>query len=878
MLKLNPHSIKFKTVAVIVAVLGVVLLFQTLYITPMISKDNFERGLYAQEQIADQIGESADFFFHQAIVELETIAQLSSVQSMEKGLLDESISEIDHLTHFFNHYFVVDRDGAWVSFPSKPFMANQKVPPENMEWVRETVQKNRTIFLDLLVSSFGSLVSGFATPIRSKSGDMVGVLRGVIVVSEENTVLSTVRNTKVGKSGYAYIVTSNGWLIAHPHIALDANEFSIYNYMNYEPVKKVIKGQSGRCEYEYEGATWVAAYRPIKATGWGLIVHQPKTDLLAEARSKARVVSRLFIFAFLFSAIVLVSLIHFEVRPLTDLLKDIRSGDAAAHRVYGKGEIGQLALEFRTLYANLLQSKEALQESEEHFRLLLENDHSVMLLVDPETGVIVDANPAACHFYGYSKPHLTSKKITQINVSPEDEVLENLKEVKSKPQAHYICQHRLAGGDVREVEVYTGQVRMRGRALLHSIVHDITERKRAEDERRKLEAHMQQSQKLESLGVLAGGIAHDFNNLMMGVLASAELALDDIPKGSKAREGVEGIAAAARRAGELGKQMLAYSGKAQFVIKSCDLNEIIHSMAHLLKASISKKAVLKHTLAPNLPSVEADGTQISQIVLNLVTNASQAIGDANGEIVVSTGVRDCDGAYLAETYLDEQLAPGRYVYFQVTDTGCGIDPETVTRIFDPFFTTKAEGRGLGLSLVLGIVRGHKGALKVESEIGKGSKFTVLFPCSYRLADDPQKKAPAKEEQRWTGTGTVLVVDDEEIVRQVADRMLQKLGFKVITAVDGVDGVEKFRKHAQDIAAVVLDLSMPRMDGEEAFNEIRRLRPDAVVVLSSGYDAQEATSRFAGKGLSAFLQKPYRLDKLAEKMREVLSGPKPDQHA
>jgi PAS domain S-box-containing protein len=369
-------------------------------------------------------------------------------------------------------------------------MAGTKMPADNQQWVQDTLGKDRTVFMDLLVSSFGTLVSGFATPIRSRSGDTVGVLRGVIVVSEDNTVLSTVRNTKQGRNGYAYIVTSNGWLLAHPKIQLAPNDFSFYNYMNFEPVKRVVRGQAGRCEYEYDGAIWVAAYRPIKATGWGLVVHQPKADLLDEAHSKARTISRLFIIAFLVSALVLVALIHFELRPLSDLLADIRAGNSETRRAYGKGEIGQLAHEFRRLYASLLQSNDALQESEEHFRLLLENDHSVMLLVEPETGNIVDANPAACRFYGYSKPHLTSKKITQLDVAPEADVLANMKRLKTKPESHHVCQHRLAGGEVREVEVYTGAVRMRGQALLHTIVHDITERKRAEDERRKLEAQM----------------------------------------------------------------------------------------------------------------------------------------------------------------------------------------------------------------------------------------------------------------------------------------------------------------------------------------------------------------------------------------------------
>ena len=297
------------------------------------------------------------------------------------------------------------------------------------------------------------------------------------------------------------------------------------------------------------------------------------------------------------------------------------------------------------------------------------------------------------------------------------------------------------------------------------------------------------AQKLESLGVLAGGIAHDFNNILMAIIGNADLALMRINKESPAVENLHRIEQAAARAADLAKQMLAYSGKGKFVVENVDLNTLLEEMLHMLEVSISKKAVLRLNLHQPLPPVEADATQMRQIVMNLVINASEAIGDKSGVIAITTGCMDCDRNYLKDVWLDENLADGLYVYLEIADTGCGMDKETLAKLFDPFFTTKFTGRGLGMAAVLGIVRGHKGAIKVYSEPGRGTTFKILLPASGRPAELFNGDSHTDD---WQGSGTVLLVDDEETVRGIGAEMLKELGFTAITAGDGREAVEIFK--------------------------------------------------------------------------------------
>lgn len=409
---------------------------------------------------------------------------------------------------------------------------------------------------------------------------------------------------------------------------------------------------------------------------------------------------------------------------------------------------------------------------------------------------------------------------------------------------------------------------------------DITERKQAEEERANLERQVQHAQKLESLGVLSGGIAHDFNNILMSVLGNADLALETLSPHAPARPNIQAIEKAARRAADLAKQMLAYSGRGRFVTEPIKLNEFVDEMAHLLEVSISKKAVLSYNFADDLATFDGDATQIRQIIMNLITNASEAIGDESGVISLSTGTMDCDRAYLDElnlilnhalrANLDEPMPQGAYVYLEVSDTGCGMDAETIEKIFDPFFTTKFTGRGLGMSAVLGIIRGHSGSIKIYSELGRGTTFKVLFPASESTeSGTATQKERKKSVERWHGSGTVLIADDEETVRAVGTEMLERLGFSVLTASDGREAVEVFRKHPDEIVCTLLDLTMPILDGLQVFQEIRRVRADARVVLCSGYNMADATQRFVGKGLTGFIQKPYDMAALSEKLRELV---------
>lgn len=522
---------------------------------------------------------------------------------------------------------------------------------------------------------------------------------------------------------------------------------------------------------------------------------------------------------------------------------------------------------------------EQLRQSEEHYRLATQNAGDAFLIFDAE-GRITSVNPAVEAISQVPQEDFLSGKTTwEERIVPEDRLrfvaAQNRLLKTGEPVT---IQYRLLDKDnnIHHLEQRSSPFRDANGKIVGviSVARDITERILAEEERRALEAQVQHLQKLESLGILASGIAHDFNNLLVGIMGNAGLALGKIPPDSAAVPYLEKIESTSRRAADLTREMLAYCGKGNFCVGPVHLGSLVCEMGNLLEASIGKGVVIKYDFSENIPLIQGDAAQIQQIVMNLITNASDAIGDTEGLITVRLYVTYCRKDDLISAYHTESAEEGEYVCLEVSDTGAGMDEATRLRIFDPFFTTKHAGRGLGLAAVLGIVRAHKGAIKVVSKPGKGSTFTVLFPT---LSPDavfatPTPKRPDISVENWRGSGTILVVDDEPNIREIAEAALADFGFEVLTAGDGREAVETFRAHAEKIRAVLLDLTMPVMDGQEAFEEISAIRNDVPVILSSGYTESESVGRFNTRPPDAFIQKPFWPSELVKKFREVLEKP------
>ena len=542
---------------------------------------------------------------------------------------------------------------------------------------------------------------------------------------------------------------------------------------------------------------------------------------------------------------------------------------------YANLEIKEEATRLEQEVAERVRVEAALRESEEKYRALVETTGTGYAIIDSE-GRVADANAEYIRLAGRSTlAEVLGHKVT--DWTAEYDLARNAEAVRKCAAQGFIRNLEIDYVDKKgrrtPVEINATVMPAPADFRIVSLVRDITVRKQAEDLRLKMETQMLHVQKLESLGVLAGGIAHDFNNLLTGILGNADLALTDIPPSSPVRENLAGISAAARQAAELCRQMLAYSGKGRFIIQTLDLRPLVRDLGHMLEVSISKKVAIRYEFADPVPAIEADPSQIRQLVMNLIINAAESIGEQSGVVTVSIGAMECDRAYLTDMVVRDDLPAGQYVYLEVADTGCGMDEATQARIFEPFFTTKFTGRGLGLAAGLGIVRGHKGGIKIYSEKGRGTSFKVLFPAVSSSAE--QLPVTADAGVMWKGTGTILLADDERTVRDIGKRILERLGFRVILAVDGDEAVRLFSEtevaQKERIVCVILDLTMPNKDGAEAFREIRALRRDVPVILSSGYNEQEVTQRFVGKQLTGFIQKPYQIKEMAAKLRDALGA-------
>jgi len=540
------------------------------------------------------------------------------------------------------------------------------------------------------------------------------------------------------------------------------------------------------------------------------------------------------------------------LKQLSRLMPRVGTGDIRSK------PFQQAPLEIRKL-ANALRAVDAalIEKSKQANQLVqvIEQAEEMVILTDID-GVTLYVNPAFERISGFSSTEALGQTPSIVKSGEHNQ--EYYARMWNLLLAGKVWRddfkNRNKDGDIYEVtQTITPLLDEDGRiAGFAAVQRDVTQQ-------RKIDRKLQHTDRVDSLGVLAGGIAHDFNNLLTAILGNASIASKKLDQTSPAHKYIQNIESASLSAADLCRQMLAYSGKGQFVIKPVNLTELIEGMGKLIDVSINKNIVMRYQLTEILPMIDADIAQIQQVALNFLTNASEAIGDKSGVISLATGVMHADRDYLHNSIGEAHLKSGRYVYLEVSDTGCGMDVATQKKIFDPFFTTKFTGRGLGMSAILGIIKGHHGALRIYSEVGQGTSFRVLFPES--------KLQHWQEDHTTTasvaGCGAVLIVDDEETIREVASAMLEDMGFSTLTATNGVEGMECYRKHQDEITFVLLDMTMPKMNGEECYRQLRQINAKVAVILSSGYNEQEATSRFAGKGLAGFVQKPYTSQQLAE---------------
>lgn len=832
------------------------------------------------DAVAQTTSESIARFLDDSLRDARAAALALPVSALEKNDIPTVEKRlkilVENFPKFENGMFILDKHGFLrVDYPSFPKIRGRNF--SYREYFQRTMREQRGIIgVPYISKRTGQPVLTFTAVLRGSANQILGML-GCSVQILSPSALGGLRKTKIGKSGYIYVYDKSRLMILHPQdnrvlkrdVPPGVNRLFDAALKGFEGIGETVNSR---------GIPMLLSLKHIPGTDWIIGAQQLQSEAyapIAEARRNLFLGILLAVIASICVGIIAVRRITQPLARLRqgvllletseqegggkikEVLSDIRSSD----------EIGALAKAFQDISQKLQDTLISLRRASHDWERTFDAVPELIAIIDDRNN-IVKINQAMAEKLGVKVQEAVGIKYHDLFHEPLASTLSSATEKESDnglASIQELLQKKLGPDFLLSASPLKGQ----HGELLGSVfvASDISERRQAEEERGKLEAQMREVQKLESLGVLAGGIAHDFNNLLMAILGNADLALFSLSPTSPARPSIEEIARASQRAADLCRQMLAYSGRGRFVVGRYDLSEIVREMGQMLEVSVSKKAVLRYSFAEELPAVEADATQLRQVIMNLITNASEAMGDQSGVISVATGVMECNRAYLADSYLDDKLPAGKYVFLEVTDTGAGMDEETRRRIFDPFFTTKFTGRGLGLAVVLGIIRGHQGAIQVYSEPGKGTSFKILLPAKDWT---PEDLAPSTTSWAPLSPGkTILLVDDDDNVRRVGTKMLTILGFNVLTAARGREALEMFRTGGDGIDCVILDLTMPEMSGEEVLRDLRQLRRNVCVILSSGYNEQDVTQKFVGKGLAGFIQKPYTMDNLRIILNRVL---------
>ena len=535
--------------------------------------------------------------------------------------------------------------------------------------------------------------------------------------------------------------------------------------------------------------------------------------------------------------------------------------------VKNQGYLFKLPSAIENAFYNMRLEREhqALLESEQRYRSLFENAHTITLIVDPEKGTVLDANPAAVRFYGWTREEFKGKPITEINTLPPDELQKTICAASNENLNHLFFKHRRSDGSIRDVEVHSGPIEMFGRTFLYSTIFDITDRLKEQQEKEQLQKQLIQSQKMESFGQLAGGIAHDFNNILSAIIGYTELGLEIVEKESSNQKYLQEVYAAGKRAKDLVNQILTFARQSDEKIKPLQIARILTEVLKLIRSTTPSNIEIRQNLGSKA-FILGNAVQIHQIILNLCTNAVHAMENNGGVMNICLTDVSVDGVLGSD---GSDLEAGCYVKMTVADTGTGIPREVIGSIFEPYFTTKAigEGTGMGLAMVYGIVKKYGGKITVQSELNRGTVFTIYLPVADGCASRQTDVSAALPQ----GNERILIVDDEGPVVRVCAEILERLGYTVTSSTSSMGALELFRSNPDGFDLVITDMTMPAMTGDQLAGELMRIRPDISVILCTGYNKKMSEDEASRLGIKAFAYKPIVMPDLAKTVRKVLDG-------
>ncbi len=805
-------------------VLGASLLFQLFYVVPYLRNRDVERTQQRQRETAWALGRELQIPLQGAKRHILELSRRPEFIAMDRTAQAATLNEHTRSSALLTACFVLLPD-------FRMHAATADSVPKWAETIAQRcakqIERQRTevvVFADpRFAPDAEQVASAVAAPISTEGGETVGYLVAEIRLNE---LITTVANYRLDVEQTAFVVTQEGLVVAHSGLDALAPQAVLLSldYGHQPLVRANLEGQHGQSgEYDVENVSFLGSSATLTPNAWIVVVETPKGVVFGRTNKLAW--QLLLINVGLFGAAMAVSLMFTQ---------QITAERAAA--------------------------EEALWESKERFRNLFEESTDAVFIMDL-AGKIANVNRTACRMLGYAKEDLLCKTVAEL--SPDGHVpIERsaLDAAGTDEAATFESRLHKQDGAVISVEISAKMTSLQ-HDQIQAVVRDITERKRSEEQ-------MRQTEKMQAIGQLAGGVAHDFNNLLMGILGEANMLRMDAKPGSAVGEGAEAIEQAASRAAELTSQLLGFARRGKHQIRPVDLHDTIREVVRLLGRTIGADVRIVPELTAHRSVVVGDPNQMQQVVMNLAINARDAMPDG-GTLTIRTRTCRLPSPEADQT---QELAPGQYCQILVTDTGTGMPEDVRARVFEPFFTTKEQGKGtgMGLATVYGIVQNHGGAIDLQSTVGEGTTFAVTLPCSTEDAK-PETLPAGDQPEAVPGIGRIMLVDDEQIVLKAVGRMLQKLGYEPTAAGGGAEAAERYREHGQDIDLVIIDVGMPEMDGYACFRALKELDPDVRVLLSSGYAPDGKAQAAIEEGVLGFVQKPYRMNDLGQKIAEALSG-------